>query len=75
MMNKEWLMTQHGSASAGKGTRNARTCRTNYWSFLKLKLCSQHMCCVEQDDEYSCKSDVTKDCAVYAGCVVLIDYE
>ena len=40
-----------------------------------LKLCSHHMCCVEQDDEYSCKSDVTKDCAVYAGCVVLIDDE
>eukprot|EP00985_Skeletonema_marinoi_P012200 scaffold5845_cov142-Skeletonema_marinoi.AAC.5 len=40
-----------------------------------LKLCSQHMCCVEEDDEYSCKSDVTKDCAVYAGCVVLIDDE
>jgi len=37
------------------------------------ELCSQHMCCVEQDDEYSCKSDVTKDCAVYAGCVALID--
>mmetsp|Transcript_5348 Transcript_5348/g.7484 ORF Transcript_5348/g.7484 Transcript_5348/m.7484 type:complete len:191 (+) Transcript_5348:168-740(+) len=40
-----------------------------------LKLCSQHMCCVEEDDEYSCKSDVTKDCPVYAGCVVLIDDE
>lgn len=39
-------------------------------------LCQDHMCCVEQDDddnEYSCKSDVTRDCAVYAGCVVLID--
>ena len=40
-----------------------------------VKLCSQHMCCVEEDDEYSCKSDVTKDCPVYAGCVVLIDDE
>ena len=39
-------------------------------------LCHDHMCCVEQDDvdnEYSCKSDVTRDCAVYAGCVALID--
>eukprot|EP00984_Skeletonema_dohrnii_P037753 scaffold40167_cov150-Skeletonema_dohrnii-CCMP3373.AAC.2 len=33
------------------------------------ELCHNHMCCVVQDDEYSCKSDVTKDCAVYAGCV------
>ena len=30
-------------------------------------------CCVEQEEEYSCKNDVTRDCAVYAGCVVLID--
>jgi hypothetical protein len=37
------------------------------------ELCHNHMCCVEQDDEYSCKNDVTKDCAVYAGCVALID--
>ena len=39
-------------------------------------LCQDHMCCVEQDDvdnEYSCKSDPTKECALYAGCVVLID--
>ena len=28
---------------------------------------------LEQDDEYSCKDDVEKDCAVYAGCVALID--
>jgi len=38
-----------------------------------LKLCAQHMCCVEPDDQYSCTSDVMKDCAVYAGCSVLID--
>eukprot|EP00984_Skeletonema_dohrnii_P033117 scaffold28620_cov94-Skeletonema_dohrnii-CCMP3373.AAC.1 len=37
------------------------------------ELCHNHMCCVEQDDEYSCKNDVTKDCAVYAGCMALID--
>ena len=37
------------------------------------ELCHNHMCCVEEDDEYSCKSDVTKDCGVYAGCMVLID--
>ena len=36
-------------------------------------LCHNHMCCVEQDDEYSCKNDVTKDCGVYAGCMTLID--
>eukprot|EP00985_Skeletonema_marinoi_P012197 scaffold5845_cov142-Skeletonema_marinoi.AAC.2 len=38
-----------------------------------LKLCSQHMCCVEEDDEYSCKSDVTKDCAggTDLGCLYL----
>eukprot|EP00984_Skeletonema_dohrnii_P033119 scaffold28620_cov94-Skeletonema_dohrnii-CCMP3373.AAC.3 len=36
-------------------------------------LCHNHMCCVEQDDEYSCKSDVMKDCGVYAGCMALID--
>lgn len=37
------------------------------------ELCHNHMCCVEQDDEYSCKNDVTKDCGVYAGCMTLID--
>lgn len=37
------------------------------------QLCHQHICCVEQDDEYSCRNDAEKDCAVYAGCVVLID--
>ena len=36
-------------------------------------LCREHMCCVEQEEKYSCKNDVTRDCAVYAGCVVLID--
>jgi hypothetical protein len=37
-------------------------------------LCHDHMCCVEQEEEeYSCKNDVTRDCAVYAGCVALID--
>jgi hypothetical protein len=36
-------------------------------------LCHNHMCCVEQEEEYSCKNDVTRDCAVYAGCVALID--
>mmetsp|Transcript_9222 Transcript_9222/g.13926 ORF Transcript_9222/g.13926 Transcript_9222/m.13926 type:complete len:290 (-) Transcript_9222:141-1010(-) len=37
------------------------------------ELCHNHMCCVEQDDEYSCKNDVAEDCGVYAGCVALID--
>ena len=36
-------------------------------------LCHNHMCCVEQEEEYSCKNDVTRDCALYAGCVALID--
>ena len=36
-------------------------------------LCHNNMCCFEEDEEYSCKDDVTKDCGVYAGCVVLID--
>jgi len=37
------------------------------------ELCHNHMCCVKQDDEYSCKNDVAEDCGVYAGCVALID--
>jgi len=37
------------------------------------ELCHNHMCCVEQDDEYSCKGDVAENCGVYAGCVALID--
>jgi len=37
------------------------------------ELCHNHMCCVEQDDEYSCKNDAADDCGVYAGCVALID--
>ncbi len=39
------------------------------------ELCHNHMCCVveEEEGEYSCKDDVTMDCAVYAGCVALID--
>eukprot|EP00986_Skeletonema_menzelii_P006951 scaffold2631_cov142-Skeletonema_menzelii.AAC.4 len=37
------------------------------------ELCHNHMCCVEEEEEYSCKSDVTKDCAVYVGCEALID--
>ena len=37
------------------------------------ELCHNHMCCVEEEEEYSCMYDVTMDCAVYAGCVALID--
>lgn len=36
------------------------------------KLCQHHMCCVVQDEEYSCENDVKKECAVYAGCEALI---
>eukprot|EP00984_Skeletonema_dohrnii_P028486 scaffold18493_cov135-Skeletonema_dohrnii-CCMP3373.AAC.3 len=63
----ESSLLRSGSVSSGGGV-DARsgisTCQ---------ELCHNHMCCVEQDDEYSCKNDLTKDCAVYAGCVALID--
>ncbi len=36
------------------------------------ELCHNHMCCVEEDNEYSCRNDESKDCAVYAGCEALI---
>jgi hypothetical protein len=36
-------------------------------------LCHDHLCCFEEDEEYSCKDDVTKDCGVHAGCMALID--
>jgi len=39
------------------------------------ELCHDHMCCVEEDDEYSCRNDETKDCAVYAGCEALIEVD
>jgi hypothetical protein len=35
-------------------------------------LCHDHLCCFENDEEYSCKNDVTKGCGVYAGCMALI---
>jgi len=61
------LAEQITAACGGESSRSSTgtsTCQ---------ELCSQHMCCVEQDDTYSCKSDVTKDCGVYAGCMALID--
>ncbi len=36
------------------------------------ELCKNYMCCVVEDEEYSCKNDESKDCGVYAGCEVLI---
>lgn len=36
------------------------------------ELCREHMCCVEQDEEYSCRKDEAMDCAVYAGCEALV---
>ena len=41
--------------------------------FACQTLCNDHMCCFEEDEEYSCEDDVTKDCGVYAGCMTLID--
>jgi len=35
-------------------------------------LCHGSMCCFETD-EYGCQDDVSKDCAVYAGCEALIE--
>mmetsp|Transcript_18355 Transcript_18355/g.27412 ORF Transcript_18355/g.27412 Transcript_18355/m.27412 type:complete len:339 (+) Transcript_18355:116-1132(+) len=61
-------VSSSGSAGGGGGGVDARS-----WMSSCQELCHNHMCCVEQDDEYSCKNDVTKDCAVYAGCVALID--
>ena len=36
------------------------------------KLCHSKLCCFE-NDEYSCKDDESKECAVYAGCDALVD--
>ena len=43
------------------------------WLKTCRELCHTHMCCVEEDEEYSCVDDALMECAVYAGCVVLID--
>ncbi|KAK1733190.1 hypothetical protein QTG54_016167 [Skeletonema marinoi] len=53
-----------GGESSRSSTGTSSSCQ---------ELCHNHMCCVEQNDEYSCKDDVMKDCGVYAGCMVLID--
>ena len=52
------------TTAAGDAKSGMATCQA---------LCHTHMCCVEQEEEYSCKNDVTRACAVYAGCVALID--
>jgi|SaaInl74LU_5_DNA_1037368.scaffolds.fasta_scaffold23090_2 hypothetical protein len=57
------------TAACGESSRSS----TGASSSTCQELCHNHMCCVEQDDEYSCKNDVAEDCAVYAGCVALID--
>mmetsp|Transcript_26945 Transcript_26945/g.40066 ORF Transcript_26945/g.40066 Transcript_26945/m.40066 type:complete len:338 (+) Transcript_26945:130-1143(+) len=59
------------SSSASAGGGGGVDARSGMSSCQEL--CHNHMCCVEQDDEYSCKNDVTKDCGVYAGCMTLID--
>jgi len=61
-------VSSSGSAGGGGGGVDARSGMSSC-----QELCHNHMCCVEQDDEYSCKNDIMKDCAVYAGCVALID--
>ena len=57
------------TAACGESSRSS----TGASSSTCKELCHNHMCCVEQDDEYSCKNDVAEDCAVYAGCMALID--
>uniref|UniRef100_A0A7S2KK91 Uncharacterized protein n=1 Tax=Skeletonema marinoi TaxID=267567 RepID=A0A7S2KK91_9STRA len=59
------------SGSAGGGGGGGVDARSGMSSCQEL--CHNHMCCVEQDDEYSCKGDVAENCGVYAGCVALID--
>jgi len=51
------------SDSTGTGGTGMSSCQ---------ELCENHMCCVVEDEEYSCKNDENKDCGVYAGCEVLI---
>ena len=53
----------NSNTAAGDAKSGMTTCQA---------LCHNHMCCVEQEEEYSCKNDVTRACAVYAGCVALI---
>ena len=60
----EQITAACGGESSRSSTVTSSSCQ---------ELCHNRMCCVEPDDEYSCKSDVTKDCGVYAGCMVLID--
>lgn len=37
-------------------------------------LCRARMCCFESEEsEYSCMDDVSKECAVYAGCEALVE--
>ena len=47
--------------------------RSSSSRFACQSQCNNHLCCFEEDEEYSCKDDGTKDCGVYAGCVALID--
>ena len=53
-------ISSDSTATAGTGTPSCQ------------KLCQNHMCCVILDEEYSCKNDEKKSCAVYAGCEALI---
>ena len=59
----ESILLQNSISGKGRGGMMS-TCQS---------LCHNNICCFEDDEEYSCKDDVTKDCGVYAGCVVLID--
>ena len=36
------------------------------------QLCHANICCFESGGKYSCQDDVSKDCAVYAGCEALV---
>lgn len=52
------------SSGGGGGVKSMSTCQA---------LCHNNMCCVEQDGKYSCKTDIEKECALYAGCLALIE--
>ncbi len=54
--------------AACQGSSKLRSSR-----FTCQSLCNDHLCCFEEDEEYSCKDDFEKDCGVYAGCMALID--
>lgn len=59
----EQITAACGTSSLITGSTSSSSCQ---------ELCHEHMCCVEQDEEYSCTKDEAMDCAVYAGCEALV---